>query len=178
MLDFDAGLLEHFKRVFLVVVMLFADYPFYSAVDYEHRASAARSHLAVHGSAVNRNSALGRLANGVLLGVNSAHAVVGDRAVGMNALSKKVAHVVAVRKARGASDIAGYQDLVVARDDAAASATVASGALGDCPGHFHKVFVPRGALVFFFAHKRRIPQIRAYDKYSRYKNNKILIFSA
>lgn len=159
MLDRHAGLLEHFKRVFLVVVMLFADYPFYSAVNYKHRAGAARRHLAVDRSAVDGYAALGRLANGVLLGVNRAHAVVCDRAVGVDALSKKVANVVAVRKAGRASYVAGDQNLVVAGDDAAASSPVASGALGDSARDFHKVFVPCGADVFFFAHKKNISQI-------------------
>ena len=81
MLDFDAHFLEHFKAVGFIVVVLFADNPLDSAVDYEHGAGATGSHLAVNGGSVNGDSPLCGLTDCVLLGMYCAHAMLADRAV-------------------------------------------------------------------------------------------------
>ncbi len=76
MLYGDARLLEHFQRVSLVMVVHFAYNALDAAVDDEHGAGAARSHLAVYGGTVYGNAAFSSLTDGILLGMHRAYAVL------------------------------------------------------------------------------------------------------
>ena len=68
----------------------------------------------------------------------------------MDHFPHQVPDVVAVGKPRGASDVACHEDLVIPRDDAAASAAVAGCPFCDRAAYFHKIFVPARARVFRF----------------------------
>ena len=104
-----------------------ANHPFDAAVDDEHGAGAAGGHPAIEGAAFQRDAAAGGLADGILLGMNRAHAVLGDRAVFMEHFLHQVADFVAMGQALGRADITGDQHLLVAYDHAAAAAAVAGG---------------------------------------------------
>ena len=119
MLEFYAGLLEHGDGVGGVVVAAFGDYAFDAAVDDEHGAGAAGGHAAVEGGAVDGDAASCGLADGVLLCVDGADAVLGDGVVFVEHALELVAGFVAVGEAHRGADVAGDEDLVIAGDDAA-----------------------------------------------------------
>ena len=118
-----------------------------TAVYYQHGACAAWSHPAVEGAAFEGDATASRLCDGVLLGVHGSHAVLGDTAVGMNHLTEKMPHLVAVRESARRAHVACHEDLTILDDDASAAATVAGGALSHGVGHIHKVFVPRRTFI-------------------------------
>ena len=146
-----AGLAEELFALGSGVVFALAHYALDAAVDDEHGAGAAGGHAAVEGGAVEGDAAAGGLADGVLLGMDSADAVGGDAAVGFDGLAEEVSHLVAMGKAGGGADIAGDEELAVFDDDAAGAAPVAGGAFGGGVGQLHEVFVPRGSAVHDFA---------------------------
>ena len=151
-LQFDAGLAEHLFGLLSGVVFVGADHADDAAVDDEHGAGAAGSHAAVEGGAVEGDAQLGGLADGVLLGVDGAHAVLGDGAVFVNHLFELVAHLIAMRETFGRAHIAGDEDLAVAHHHTAAAPAVAGGTFAHCISDFHKVFVPRRTRMMFFFH--------------------------
>ena len=71
--QFDAHLLEHLFGLGTVVVAAFAHHAHDAAVDNEHGTSAAGCHTAVKGAAVQGDATAGCLADGILLGMNSAY---------------------------------------------------------------------------------------------------------
>ena len=145
--ELDARLAEQLFALLAGVVFVFAHHTLDAAVDDEHCAGAAGCHTAVERGAVEGDAAPRGLADGVLLGVNGADAVVADGTVGVDGLVEQVAHLVAVGQARGRADVACDEQLAVLDDDAARAAAVAGGTLGGGVGQLHKVFVPRGATV-------------------------------
>ena len=108
---------------------------FDTAVDKKHGANAAGGHAAVDGGVFDGNTQKGGLADGVLFGVDGADTVIGGVTIFMDGLFHLVTNVVAVVHADGRANIAGDQDVPVANNDAARSATVTSGAGGDGVGH-------------------------------------------
>ena len=119
MLEADAGLFEHRDGVGGIVVAALGDYALDAAVDDEHGAGAAGSHAAVEGCAVDGYAASCGLAEGVLLGVDGADAVLGDGVVLVQHALELVADFVAVGEAHRGADVAGDENLVIAGDDAA-----------------------------------------------------------
>ena len=156
MLDFYACHRKHFHGIGFVMIMLFAHYPFYAAVDYEHRASPARCHLAVNCSAVNRNSALCGLTDCILLSMDSPDAVLRYRTVIMNHLPHQVSCLVTMRKPGRTSDVPCHKNLVVAGDDAARTASVTRCPFRYSSCDFHEIFVPSRSDIWFFNVFRRI----------------------
>ena len=82
------------------------------------------------------------LANGVLFGVNGAHAVFGDLPVFMDKLLHLVADVIAVREARGGTHKTGDENPPVSDNNTTALSSIACRPLGDSIGDFEEVVVP------------------------------------
>jgi hypothetical protein len=101
------------------MVILFADDSFDPDIDYHLGADIARSHFAIKCRPIKRDAQLGRLANGILLGVGGADAVLGGMSVFVNDSVKLMADLVAVRQAHWRADIAGGENLLVSGDNAA-----------------------------------------------------------
>jgi hypothetical protein len=69
-----------------------------TAVNDEHGTGTARGHSRIKTGAVQRNALPRGLANGVLLGVNGPHAVLGDMTVFMDKPLHLMTDVVTMRK--------------------------------------------------------------------------------
>jgi len=80
-LQLDAGIAEHLFGLGAGVVAVFADHVLDAAVDDQHGAGAAGGHLAIEGGAGQGDAELGCLADGVLLGMNGADAMLTGVAV-------------------------------------------------------------------------------------------------
>jgi hypothetical protein len=146
-LKFDSRRNEHFFGVIGIVITPLGYNADNAAIDYQHSAGAARGHAAVECRAVNGYAAFCRLANGVLFRVNGADTVCRDAAVFVYHLFQLVPDLIAMRQPMGASHITRNKNVVVLRDNRAASPPVAGGAFGNSVAHFHEVFVPRGPSV-------------------------------
>ena len=70
------------------MVTAFAHHADDAAVDDEHGAGAAGGHAAIEGAAVQGNTPSGSLADGILFGMDGAHAVLGDAAIFMDDLAE------------------------------------------------------------------------------------------
>jgi len=137
------------------VVLELANNPLNAAIDDEHGAGAAGRHAAIQGAAFERDAQSGSLADGVLLGMDGSHAVVGYMAVGMRHLFEEMSYIVAVWQPHGRTHVSGYQYLLVAGNDAAAAPAIAGSALGHGARYFHEVLVPGGTDIrsaFLFVH--------------------------
>ena len=110
----------------------------------QHGADAAGLHGAVERRAVQGQTIASRLADGILLGVNGAHAMLPDGAILVDSFLHEMADFVAVGEARRRADIPGADDALVADDDATAAASVAGGAAGDLVDQVDEVLVPAG----------------------------------
>jgi hypothetical protein len=147
-----AGHGEHIFALRAVMILFLAHYAHDSAIDYHHGAGAAGCHAAVQVSAAYAYAPPGGLTDGVLLRVHGAYAMLRYAAIFMYQLLELVARFIAVGQARGSSDVAGSQDLVVARYNAAGTPPVAGGALGYSVAYLHKILVPAGPPVVFLRH--------------------------
>ena len=83
-LQLNTHLLEHLLGLGAVVVAAFAHHTDDAAVDDEHGAGAAGGHAAIEGAAIQSDASTGSLADGILLGMDGAHAVLGDAAIFMD----------------------------------------------------------------------------------------------
>ena len=92
----DTYLTEHLLSLGAVVVAAFAHHADDAAVDDEHGTGAAWGHAAIKGAAVQGDASAGGLTDGILLGMDGAHAVLGDAAVLVDGLAEQVANIVAV----------------------------------------------------------------------------------
>ena len=106
-IELYAGLAEHLFGFGAGVVFVGANHAGDAAVDDEHGAGTAGGHSAVEGGTVEGDTQLGGLADGVLLRMNRAHAVLGDRTVLMHHLLELVPDLVAVRKTFRSAHVAG-----------------------------------------------------------------------
>jgi hypothetical protein len=75
-LQLNTGNPEHIFAFGTCVVLSLANNSFNAAVDNQHCAYPARSHTAIQGGSVKRNAVFSSLANGILLSMNCAHAVL------------------------------------------------------------------------------------------------------
>ena len=141
------GLGKHGQGVGTVVVFSLAHYPLYAAVDDEHGTGAAGGHAAVEGCPLDGDAILGGLADGVLLGMDSADTVLGDGAILVYHLLHLVAHLVAMGQASRGAHIASHQDAIVLGYDAAGAPPPAGGPLCHRIADFHKIVIPVGTLV-------------------------------
>ena len=149
-IELDAGLGEHLFGLGSGVIFVGAHHALDATVDDEHRAHATGSHAAIERGTIQRDAEFGGLADGVLLGVYRAHAMLRHRAVFVHCLLELVAHLIAMGQTLGRAHVARDQNLAVADHHAAASPAVASGSFTDRIGNFHKIFVPRRAYMFLF----------------------------
>jgi hypothetical protein len=147
-IDFDTGQPEHFFRFGPGMVPVLADHSHNATVDDQHGAGSAGGHPAVKRTAVERNAPAGGLADGILLGVHSAHAMLRDRAVIVHDFFHEVPDIIAMRQTLRGADIAGYQHLLFTNYYAAAPTTVAGGSFRRRMGQLEKVFIPGGTRVF------------------------------
>ena len=121
----DAHLFEHLLGLGAVVVAAFAYHADDAAVDDEHGAGAARSHATIEGGAVEGDAEFGGLADGVLLGVDGTHAVLGEAAVNiLVAMDDQVVidvlrKVEEMAKANGSSSMGSYWLSLMPSDRAA-----------------------------------------------------------
>ena len=83
MFDFDATFFKKLFRRYAVVIFSLADNSFNAAVDNHFGTDRAGSHPTIQRAAVKRNTLFRRLANCVLLGMNSSYAMVTDRTIGV-----------------------------------------------------------------------------------------------
>ena len=106
------------------MVAFFGDNPFYTAVDNEHCACSARCHFAVERGAVDADPPLCRLANSILFCMNGTDAVLAYGTVFMLHLFELMPHIIAMRQAPRCADIAGNQQLVIPRNNAAGASAI------------------------------------------------------
>jgi len=151
-LQLYSGITKHGFRIARVVVTALAHHPLYTAVNDEHGADSAGCHAAVQGSAFYGNAPLCRLADGILFGVNGSDAMGGNGAVLVHHLFELMAGIVAVGKAGGRSNVTCYKELVIPGDDAARTATVAGGPLGNGVADLHKILIPAWAFIKSLLH--------------------------
>ena len=133
------------------MVFALTDHALDATVDDEHGAGATGGHAAVEGGAIEGDATASGLADGVLLGMDGAHAVGGDAAIGLKGATEEVSHLVAMGQARGGADVSGYEQLTVFDYDTATATTVAGGPLGGGVGKLHEIFVPAGTAIHYLA---------------------------
>jgi len=141
-IELHPGQAEHLFRFSSGVVTVLANHPFDAAVDDEHGTGAAGGHTAVKGPAIQSHTAPGRLADGVLLGMDGAHAMLRNGSIVMDHFLHQVTDIITMRQPLRGADVAGYEHLPVANDHASAAATVAGGPFSSCIRQIDKVFVP------------------------------------
>jgi len=99
MFEANTSLFEHGYGVGTVVIPLFSDHPDYPAVDYQHGTGSAGSHFTVQGCSVYGYTAPGRLADGILFGMNGAYAMLRYGSVLMLHFLELMTNLVAMGKA-------------------------------------------------------------------------------
>ena len=73
--------------------------------------------------------------------------MLGDTAVGMNHLTEKMTHFVAMRESTRRAHISCHQNLAVFDDDTSAATTVAGGAFSHSVGKIHEILIPRRTFI-------------------------------
>src|SRR5512141_101010 len=138
---FDPCLPEHLFRLCPVMVFTFAYHSFDPAIDDQHGTGPAGSHAAIKCRFFKRNPEPCRLTDGILLGMNGTHAMLRDPAIFVLHRFHQVADLIAVGQSARRTYITGDQDLLVARDHATASATVARSPLRDRMCDLHEILI-------------------------------------
>jgi hypothetical protein len=109
------------------MVTPFTDNPDNAAVDEQHGTYPARGHTAIKRGALKGYAEPCRLTDGILLGMDGAHAMLRDTSVLVAYLLYLVTDIVAMGKAGRRTDIARDEQGTVAGNDTPAAATVAGG---------------------------------------------------
>jgi hypothetical protein len=129
------------------MVFEFANHALNATVYNQHSTGAARRHAAIQSASFQRDTKSGGLANGILLGMYCAYAMVCNLAIFVGNLFKQMPDFVAMRQTNRGAYIACNQDLLVPGNYTAASPAIACGTLGDGARYFHEIFVPGWAYV-------------------------------
>lgn len=137
-----ASLPKHLLRFSPVVVFSFTNHTHYAAVYDEHGTGPAWCHTAVQGRLLEGNAQPGSLAYGVLFGMNRAHAMLRGTIIFMQHFFHQMPHLIAMRQPARRSDITGYENLLVSRNNAATAAAIAGCPCGHGMCDFHEVLIP------------------------------------